>query len=174
MCKIEIFINLVPQSLQCEWFRGFQTYLWSIFLSTFHWNLWLEQSSQIWKDLFLLNLRNSTIPKVFLSEIVNFPSFHIPTFHISCSHPIFPQCIISHFIHTYHAATKTAKMVVQVKHFKCKNILFCEVYFTNCPFSSLLGSKKGHFHLVCKMKIFCEGEREEFMNRDQLNLNCPL
>lgn len=178
MCKIEIFINLVPQSVQCEWFRGFQTYLWSIFLSTFHWNLWLEQSSQIWKDLFLLNLRNSTIPKVFLSEIVNFPSFHIPTFHISCSPPHFPPSALSHTLFTLNHA---AKMVVQVKHFKCKNIflfwqtiLFCEEYFTNCLFSSLLGSKKGHFHLVCKMKIFCEGEREEFMNRDQLNLNCPL
>ena len=62
-------------------------------LSSFHWNIWLEQSSQIWKDLFLLNLRNSTIPKVFISEIVNFPSFHIQTFHISCTPPHFTPAL---------------------------------------------------------------------------------
>ena len=62
-------------------------------LSSFHWNIWLEQSSQIWKDLFLLNLRNSTIPKVFISEIVNFPSFHIQTFHISCTQPHFTPAL---------------------------------------------------------------------------------
>ena len=108
----------------------------------------------------------------------NFSHFVQPT-------PFSPQCIISHFIHTYHAATKTAKWsskwnISNAKIFfffgrqNITTILFCEEYFTNCLFSSLLGSKKGHFHLVCKMKIFCEGEREEFMNRDQLNLNCPL
>ena len=151
-------------------------------MSTFHWNLWLEQSSQIWKDLFLLNLRNSTIPKVFLSEIVNFPSFHIPTFHISCSPPHFPPV---HYLTLYSHLTTLPKWsskwnISNAKIFfffgrqNITTILFCEEYFTNCLFSSLLGSKKGYFHLVCKMKIFCEGEREEFMNRDQLNLNCPL
>ena len=90
-----------------EWFRGFQTYLWSIFLSTFHWNLWLEQSSQIWKNLFLLNLRNSTIPKVFLSEIVNFPSFHIQTFHISCGSP--PQLPPVHYLTLYSHLTTLPK-----------------------------------------------------------------
>ena len=155
-------------------------------MSTFHWNLWLEQSSQIWKDLFLLNLRNSTIPKVFLSEIVNFPSFHIPTFHISCSPPHFPPSALSHTLFTLTTLPlkppkwsskwniSNAKIFFFFGRQNKTKILFCEEYFTNCPFSSLLGSKKGHFHLVCKMKIFCEGEREEFMNPDQLNLNCPL
>ena len=56
-------------------------------------SIWLGQSSQIWKDLFLLNLKNSTIPKVFISEIVNFPSFRIQTFHISCTPPRFTPAL---------------------------------------------------------------------------------
>ena len=56
-------------------------------------SIWLGQSSQMWKDLFLLNLKNSTIPKVFISEIVNFPSFRIQTFHISCTPPRFTPAL---------------------------------------------------------------------------------
>ena len=133
-------------------------------LSSFHWNIWLEQSSQIWKDLFLLNLRNSTIPKVFLSEIVNFPSFHIQTFHISCNPPISPA--LSDTLFTLnHAATETAKMVVQVKHFICKTYfamfsIFAEKWNKDFimwrVFYKLfsIGSKMGHFYLIFKMNIF--------------------
>ena len=75
-------------------------------LSSFHWNIWLEQSSQIWKDLFLLNLRNSTIPKVFISEIVNFPSFQIQTFHISCTPPHFIPVLSDTLFTLNHTTTR--------------------------------------------------------------------
>ena len=124
-------------------------------MSTFHWNLWLEQSSQIWKDLFLLNLRNSTIPKVFLSEIVNFPSFHIQTFHISCGSP--PQLPPVHYLTLYSHLTRlpvkppkwSSKWKIScsaflVEKYKTK-LLFCESFFHKLFFL---------FHFVPESNIF--------------------
>ena len=144
-------------------------------------------------DLSIINLFVNFPLKSLIGAIISnmkgpFP-FEFEEFNYSKSFPIwncqlskFSYSNFSHFVQPTHfpptalsdtlftlnqAATETAKMVVQVKHFICKTYfaMFSSSFFAEKwnkdfimwrVFYKLfsIGSKMGHFYLIFKMNIF--------------------